>query len=348
MPTYTPALGSEGLLTWEAVSENDVRWNGLLLGNGASIAVAESFSYSSLYQVACSDSIGDPLTEVAKELFDDFETLNFEYILASLKVAGRVCLAAGIQAPQLEELYGAIQYALFQAIGRVHVDWGQLVRRTLQRIKRELLNYEKVYTTNYDLLVYWAMLYDGDVGGFRDFFFSANHQFNVTDVEIIGNATLVYYLHGGIHLRRTSDGGTVKRIAEGQNLLSQFETSWEDEETPLLVSEGTSEDKLISINRSDYLAFAYRRFAEHMGNLVVFGHGLGSADEHLVRAIGSWGRRQIAISVRPSLGSVEIRREKSRLARRLPYADLWFYDPDTHPLGEPNVRARNPFLRRRR
>jgi hypothetical protein len=109
------------------------------------------------------------------------------------------------------------------------------------------------------------------------------------------------------------------------------------------VSEGTADDKMRSISRSDYLSFAYSSFARHEGNLVVFGHGFGEQDEHLVRAINNWrstggGHRQVAISIRPQLDEAERRQEKAHLAHRLPHADLWFYDADSHPLGQPNVR----------
>jgi hypothetical protein len=76
---------------------------------------------------------------------------------------------------------------------------------------------------------------------------------------------------------------------------------------------------------------------------VVFGHGLGPEDDHLVHAMNrwdspAWNPRQIAISVRSQAGEQGIRQEKARLAQRLPAADLWFYDADSHPLGEPSVR----------
>jgi Domain of unknown function (DUF4917) len=123
-------------------------------------------------------------------------------------------------------------------------------------------------------------------------------------------------------------------------LLTHFRTELPSGETPLLVSEGSAEDKLRVINQSDYLSFMYGRFAAHKGNLVIFGHGLHDEDAHLLRAMNGWeARRQIAISIRPHAGEAAIRQEKARLAQQLPYADLWFYDADSHPLGQPNLRT---------
>lgn len=55
--------------------------------------------------------------------------------------------------------------------------------------------------------------------------------------------------------------------------------------TPLFISEGNSEEKLSSINRSDYLSFAYNKFSNHQGGLVVFGHLLSENDQHIVDVI---------------------------------------------------------------
>jgi Domain of unknown function (DUF4917) len=340
--TYTPSLDNSDLLTWDAIRATDVQWPGLLLGNGSSIAVADSFAYRSLYEVACSNAIDHPLSAATRRLFVSFATHNFEFVLASLKLAGRVNAAAQIEAPVLADLYREVQIGLFESVVSVHVEWGGVALRTLSQIRRELLNHKRVYSTNYDLIVYWAMLREGDPYDFRDFFWGAGNSFDPADVGILGDPTLIYFLHGGVHLRRTPNGRSFKRTAEQQNLLSQFPTTWESDEIPLLISEGDSNDKLVSINRSDYLSFAYRRFLEHRGNLVVFGHALGDADEHLVRAINSWSTpespRQVALSIRRQMGEIAVRQEKQRLAQRLPETDLWFYDADTHPLGQPNVR----------
>jgi len=343
MPAYHPALDSPELLAWPAIRANDVQWRGLLIGNGASIAVADSFAYPSLLAVARSGDIAHPLSAPAAQVFAELGTSNFEFVLASLKLARRICEATGVDARSFEPLYGEVQQSLFEAVGHVHVPWEIVQAQTLSRIRAELVNYTRVFSTNYDLLVYWSIMREGNPNDFRDFFWGDEGFFDPANTETWGVPTLVHYLHGGVHLRRTESGGTLKRAAEGQNLLFQFQTDWASDVSPLLVSEGTSTDKLRSINSSDYLSFAYGSFARHQGNLVVFGNGLGDQDNHLVHAINQWDSppwnpRQIAVSIRPRRAGHAIRQEKARLALRLPHADLWFYDADTHPLGQPNVR----------
>ena len=280
MPSYHPSLDSSELLGWQAIRDTDVQWRGLLLGNGSSIAVAESFAYPSLHDVAQSQQLAHPLSGPALELFEELDTTNFEFVLGALKLAGRVCEAAGVDASLFPDLYEEIQLALFEAVRHVHVPWEDVIGQTLPRIRAELLRYRRVFSTNYDLLVYWAIMCEDGPNDFRDFFWDPSLTFDSADVEVWGRPSVVHFLHGGVHLRRHEEGGTSKRRAVDANLLTQFDTDWASGEIPLLVSEGTSEDKLRSINGSDYLTFCYSNFARHKGNLVIYGHGLGREDAH--------------------------------------------------------------------
>src|SRR5581483_6078591 len=76
----------------------------------------------------------------------------------------------------------------------------------------------------------------------------------------------VVWIHGGIHLRRHIDGTVFKETADdGANLLEKFKTPSAGDAAPLLVSEGTAEDKYRAITRSSYLEFALRSLNEHRG-----------------------------------------------------------------------------------
>jgi hypothetical protein len=308
LPTYTPSLDTDDLADWRNVVQQELRWDGLLVGNGASMAVWNRFAYPSLYDRARSHEIGDPLDDADTALFDALETTNFELVLAALKTTGRVADVLGQDSSLYRARYEHIQRALFQAVASVHVDWASVDGERLLSVRRALGAYRSVFSTNYDLLVYWAIMHDGGPAGdgFKDFFWSGAdlHEFDAANTEVWGNPTLVYYLHGGIHLRTTTSGGTHKRVPEGHALLADFETSYESNEIPLLVSEGTALDKLAAIRRSDYLSFAYGTFAEHRGGLVIFGQSLGDADQHIVDVINTWRPPArspvIAVAVRPA------------------------------------------------
>ena len=171
MPTYTPLLDSADLLDWQALRDSGVDWKGLLLGNGASMAVSETFRYESLFQIASSGQVAAPLGAGDHALFDAFQTTNFELVLGGLKVAGVVCEATGQDISVIRTRYDAVQLALFQAIGPTHVSWDRVAANSLAPMRQELERYEFVYSTNYALLVYWAVMFEHDNGdGFKDFF----------------------------------------------------------------------------------------------------------------------------------------------------------------------------------
>jgi len=116
-----------------------------------------------------------------------------------------------------------------------------------------LLEFDTVYTTNYDLLVYWAVMTDRP-SDFRDFFWGPDASFDPDDVSTAAGVTRILYLHGALHLYTLADGGTAKLTAGGRNLLSK--RSARTSTVPLFVCEGHSRDKRIAIARSDYLSFA--------------------------------------------------------------------------------------------
>lgn len=128
----------------------------LLIGNGLSINVWPQFAYGSLFDYARTGG----LTTEDRALFADTE--NFERVLSDLNTAIRVNEVLGLPADRVYERYRSIQRALGQAIRAVHLTRNQVPEATLASIRAELLNYEWIFTTSYDLLAYWAMGSGGD------------------------------------------------------------------------------------------------------------------------------------------------------------------------------------------
>jgi hypothetical protein len=309
------------------------------VGNGASVAIWPEFRYSSLFEVATSDRVDNPLSRDDRELFEAFDTTNFEQVLASLKTAAVVSEALSLDDEDvLEERYESIQRALFQAVHAVHVPWADVAETTTPHLYGALREYEYVYSTNYDLLLYWASMEEGGTG-FLDYFWGGSKTFDIFDTEIWATRerwTRILFIHGGIHLRRIRSGGTRKLISADGSILDQFTVRWNEDESPLLVSEGESSDKLASILSSDYLTFAHQMFSAHEGGLVIFGHSLSEQDDHLVIPMRSWRANPVAVSLRPSDDEDEIIQKKDRIRGRLsPMRDVVFFDSSTHPLGDP-------------
>lgn len=323
------------LMDWASLqTQHD--WSGILVGNGASRVLWDEFKYQSLYQVASSGNVEYRLTPADQQIFREMDTTNFELVLAGLVVSQIVCDALDIDSGKIKARYESIRRALLEAVAVVHIPWTADDSERYTTVREALRLYEFVYSTNYDLIVYWAVMAKGG-SGFKDYFWG--DSFNITNTDVWDDdVTKVLYMHGGIHLVRFPSGGTCKRRAGSvSNLLTSLAFLNADGGVPLFITEGASKDKLSSIYRSDYLAFAYQQFLKHEGPLVVFGHSLGESDQHLVDAMGKWGSRKIAISVYPGDGD-EIADFMTNLRQRLPRAELLFFDSRTHPLGADDLR----------
>ena len=313
------------LRSWSAL--DDGSWESLLLGNGSSIAIWRDFAYSSLLDQAA-------LSPDDRRLFRSAGTANFETLLSALRLARLVCRQEGHDEDDTRRRYRTIRRALFRAVNRVHVDWPSVSTAIRRQVREALLKYRSVYSTNYDLLVYWSIMTDRP-RDFRDFFWGPGASFDPADVDVTTGVTRVLYLHGALHLYLLPGGGTAKLVARGRNLLAEMSTRRST--IPLFVCEGRSRDKQIAIAKSDYLTFANGEFEADDSPLVIFGHSLSDQDAHLLPHIYKPSRR-IAISIMPGTQLSVIRR-KAELKERFPSARLSFFDAMTHPLGDTALRV---------
>jgi hypothetical protein len=330
----------DGLQSWPEVAPH-VEDAGLLLGNGASIAVWSKFAYRSLYARALS-SLPHPLTPADVSVFARLATQNFEDVLRSVATASLVLSALGQNDAFLQVRYASIRRALIEAVHSIHVPWTHALRITsLVPIRTYLRQHKFVYSTNYDLMLYWAMAASGSrdlKNEFLDFIWNGSppsfDRFKTAVWPERSGCTRVYYLHGGLHLYRDPAGRTSKIVAYQGHLLSQFGTLV----IPEYVAEGTWAQKMSKISQSDYLSFAFASFSRHKESLVVFGHSLDfNSDGHLVQAMREWGKRTIAISILPGAAGV-VKDAKLKYLRLFPAAKLEFFDARTHPLGEPALQ----------
>jgi len=324
----------DGLLyNWSDLDNNDFNWDSILIGNGASINVWDKFRYSSIFAHATSSPSSSPLNRLDRQLFTSLVTQNFEQVLSSLKTAGIINRALGLPDSLITQRYDSIKQSLVGTINELHVPWRLVPDYVIAAIRAEILNYRYIFTTNYDLLIYWSMMFQNNPAPFIDYFF--NEAFDSTDTEIFDSErSEVFYLHGALHLYKDPSGKTLKRRAGDSNLLDLFGQPYPGHPNaiPLIVSEGTSEDTLSSINQSDYLMFAFNQFMNNQNEMVIFGHSLSDSDMHIVEAMRTWEGQRIAISLLPDTAT-NILTKQASLVAKLPRARLYFFDATTHPLG---------------
>ncbi|MGK9415003.1 DUF4917 family protein [Pseudomonas cedrina] len=315
---------------WSAVRAT-LDFSGILIGNGASRTIWEDFAYDSLFENARTVE-EKPLSQSELSVFDALQTRSFEQALGALKTTSRVNKALAVSSAAPRNRYYAIKEALINTIHAVHIPWRLVQPSTLATISSELMNYPTVFTSNYDLLNYWAILH---TPGIDDLFRSADASFDLRDTRT--SATRILYLHGGLHLVRNLDGTARKLPTTDSTLLSSFainNTLKTLDDVPLFVSEGKVEEKLKTIRSSDYLSFCYEQLLNHKGALCIFGHGLGPQDAHLVDAIRQARPSTLAISVSGRSDGF-IRQQKRRYSELFDGTgtELRFYAARTHALG---------------
>jgi hypothetical protein len=322
------------LASWHDLA-GEQSWGDLLVGNGLSSHIWPGFGYASLYARACGNGT---LVGGDRALFQASATENFESVLGLLAVSIRTLEALGDPAAaRLRARYLRIQATLGMAVRAVHMPLSALPARMRALLRETLRDYQCVFTTSYDLLLYWCAGYGASFDGFTDFFFCNERlEFDPAKTMVDPSATRLLYLHGALHLLIDADGVLRKRRSHGASLLAQFGQQHPTGPLtrPLLVAEGTAQEKARIIHNNAYLSFALEQLRVSRRALVVFGLSLRDEDAHLVNALNHCPGRAIAVAMRPH-PSRQIRRRQARVRQLLDTDRLYFFDASTHPLGNP-------------
>ncbi|MDF0731114.1 DUF4917 family protein [Pseudomonas entomophila] len=330
-----PALDTQ-LAAWPDLHDRHP-CHALLLGNGASRALWKPFGYFSLFEEAT--RVRHRALGVSDQaLFKALGTELFEPVLSTLNTTVRANAALAINSTAPLNRYYSIKEALIHAVRAVHLPHALLPAPTLASINQALRQFRRVYTSNYDLILPWAMGTQPE--GFARLFDDEGF-FDVRRTAAQG--TRVMHLHGGLHLLKLPDGSTRQRSAQGAELLDGFAVNIPGE-VPLFINEGRSEHKLRAIRASDYLGWCLGQLAtEHQG-LCLFGQHLDASDEHLLDAIRHARPAHLAIAIRP-LSEASIINQKQHFTQRfadLKSTSLHFFDATSHPLAHPALTIAVP------
>ncbi|KAF0810083.1 hypothetical protein A167_01114 [Alcanivorax sp. S71-1-4] len=289
------------IVLWDALREP--AWDTLLLGNGASIAIHREFAYPTLHSIA--DAKG--LLPTTAPIFAKLGTTDFEHVLLACWYADHVNVALGTPSAAISAAYSEVRTALIEAVHSVHPVHAD-VATDLQRAGAFASVFPTVFSLNYDLTLYWAMLLFNAANGswFKDAFHDGKFQ---TDWEYLrrpyghaAGATLVFYPHGSLAVARDYIGNETK-LAVGAgaagDLLDTITRRWASGHyVPVFVSEGTSREKVAAIRRSRYLTNVYEEVLPALGeSLVVYGWSFDERDQHVLDAIAKKPPKQMAVSV---------------------------------------------------
>lgn len=278
------------------------RGGSLILGNGASIAVDRRFSYPSLIEYARDNQL---LTEDVHQLFSFFDTADFELVLRLVWQASNVNRSLHIFDERTHQAYLRVRDCLIESVRNIHPEYQEILPH-LPSIYDFLKDFRTVISLSYDLIVYWTIMYGQSIvdhHSLKDCFingdFCNNWKILRQPIYRARSTTLVFYPHGSLVLCRDKVESEFKIYGNGLNLLHAILRKWETElVVPLFVSEGSSQQKINSIQSSNYLNIVYREVLTNLeDSLVIYGWGLGEQDSYILKQIALAGIRKVAISV---------------------------------------------------
>lgn len=274
-----------------------------LLGNGFSIACRpDRFTYGALLEEATFDDATVDIPTV----FELLGTTDFERIIDLLRLSAALCERYGADADVCEALNhdaDVVRDALARVLASRHPDhhW-DIEEDEYISVRAFLSHFERVYTLNYDMLLYWSVMQDkGPTVSRNDGFAEAENL----DAEYVTwypydtfSSQRIFYLHGSLHLYdRGPELAKITWSRTGIPLVDQIRVALEDQRYPLIVTEGTSEDKLDKILHSAYLNHAIRSFKSLKGSLFLYGLSLAPNDEHLLRRIEEGRTAALYVSI---------------------------------------------------
>jgi hypothetical protein len=314
----------------EAIQQTPDCKRHLLLGNGFSINLfPKRFHYGSLFDEADFSNLPE-----ARKAFELLGTIDFEVVIQALLNASAILPVYSQDSnasSHMREQAESLKELLIQAIagrhperpGEVRENQFQACRKFLSYFRGDSRNFKpiegkdcrgQIYTLNYDLLLYWALLHiDQDENtvseaiehddGFRAPDYDPDAPFVTWDAEGAADGQNIHYLHGALHL--FDNGPEIekrcwKRSGE-KPLIDQIREALAQNKFPLFVSEGNSQAKLTRIRHSGYLLRSLKSFAKVLqvkeSSLFVFGHSLAVNDEHILKHIEKGHFKRLYISL---------------------------------------------------
>ncbi len=311
------------ILTYQDITE-EIKTNydkknqkSILLGNGFSIGYeADFFNYKKLIH-AVKDKISDAGASLT-ELLNNKE--NPEYILKimfdsteCIPIVNRPYLSiANINKPlgELKEDRQLLKKSLIDVFESEHPEYKVESEDLLSTCADKLKIYNQVYTTNYDLILYWSILKANELSKenhFKDGFYRNKNlagEFLEDDHLLLwtpGNGHFnVMYLHGAIHLIRSksknpSDEGNIYKIKKAKDetfhlkdVIKQLRNDMSYEN--IVILEGTSEAKMELIINNPYLIRGLDRLSRSSGCFVVYGCSILKSNDKINNDEHIWTR----------------------------------------------------------
>ena len=268
--------------------------------------------YNNLYEHSM-----DSFKEEDQQMFSKFDTQNFETVLRALHTTMLTNRIYNIQDEKIDASYERIKQSLIDAVREVHPQYEELSYEKGYQLRLAFNIFKKsIFTTNYDLLPYWALLsvLNNSSRKVTDGFgYDSESELIMFDkgagIRPSDNPLELYYLHGALHFYMRN--GEIVKITRGRKsdskLLDIITNTYEEGNFPLYVSEGTWQQKLQKIENNKYLMSCYRNFKRMSGGLTIYGQSLDRhCDLHIINGIKESAITDIAFGIYDTENAQEI------------------------------------------
>jgi hypothetical protein len=312
----------------DALKATEGRNKNLLLGNGFSQSWShDTFNYKNLLDKANFDIRNNGI----KGVFEKLETYDFETVMGAMK--------SGIYVAQSFNEYPAfvkgverdielVKNILVSTITKTHPDLPHRIRDGQYVSARKFLSkFPKIFTLNYDLLLYWA----------RNKVNLEPNNFHSDDgfrqgLTWVGGGTKqnVFFLHGALHLY--DDLGTIKKHActdYGDSIIEQVSENLRLNKFPIFVSEPNSKKKLDRIMHNPYLNYCYEKLGDIEDCLFIYGHSMDETDSHIFEQVHNSKVKSVYVSVYGNENSPSNRRLKANADAYFHACDVNYFQAET-------------------
>ena len=253
----------------------------LLTGNGLSVGASTHFGGDALSQSVLRQHMGP-------------HAQNLIYAEHPTQPEDALRYFAQLDPPQMFDFNAAQEYeklqgAIIQAIAENHPSNPDKVgKSSLRHLESFLYQFDSIFTTNYDLLQYWA-INQREIPRFQDGFSWQSdpdrsfRQRLVFAPDEENQDPFFWHLHGGLHIYK--DGVyTAKRKYEIEigSLKRQALSDLRAGKPPLVVVEGTRSAKEDKMRYEPYLTAAFEALEYLSGSVFTYGWGFNEQDYHIV------------------------------------------------------------------
>jgi len=277
----------------------------LIMGNGFSMAYDHKiFSYNALYDFI--EKLEDP---VLSKLFDVINTKNFEQVMRQLDTFIEIAEAFDEDkrlVKKLKEASDLLQHSLIEAVSSLHPEHvfeiSEEQSESCYAFLNEYLEKEgKVFSTNYDLLLYWILIRNESkkaLDGFGREHLNPVETRRGQDAEFgdlywgkYKDEQTVYHIHGTLPIFDTGTEIEKEVYRDRQYLLHNVKERMDKKDYPIFVTAGDGQEKLKHIYHNRYLTHCYENLCNIQGSLISFGFNFGEYDLHIIDAINRAAKR---------------------------------------------------------